>query len=133
PRYRHGSHKPSQPCARTHDAHSCGHRVYWPVHGKSRTRRIAARRHRRARTYARWAGARAGGLLQAGRGYAMTLTTIQWRPTDELMTVARFPTQRLRRLRRSENLRRLVRETTLSVDDFIYPLFVAHVHDVPVD
>ena len=60
----------------------------------------------------------------------MTLTTIQWRPSDELTTVARFPTQRLRRLRRSENLRRLVRETTLSVDDFIYPLFVVHGHEV---
>ena len=35
-----------------------------------------------------------------------------------------FPTTRLRRLRQSENLRRLVRETKLSVDDFIYPLFV---------
>mgnify|MGYP001562023699 FL=1 len=37
-----------------------------------------------------------------------------------------FPKQRLRRLRQSENLRRLVRETTLSPDDFIYPLFVVH-------
>jgi porphobilinogen synthase len=33
--------------------------------------------------------------------------------------------QRLRRLRRTEGLRRLVRETTLSVDRLIYPLFVA--------
>lgn len=31
---------------------------------------------------------------------------------------------RHRRLRASANLRRMVRETTLSVDDFIYPLFV---------
>ena len=35
-----------------------------------------------------------------------------------------FPQQRLRRLRRSENLRRLVRETHLSVDDLVYPMFV---------
>jgi porphobilinogen synthase len=35
-----------------------------------------------------------------------------------------FPKSRLRRLRRTENLRRLVRETRLTVDDFIYPLFV---------
>jgi porphobilinogen synthase len=35
-----------------------------------------------------------------------------------------FPEYRPRRLRRSENLRRLIRETTLSVNDFIYPLFV---------
>ncbi len=35
-----------------------------------------------------------------------------------------FPIQRLRRLRASETLRRMVRETTLSVDDFILPLFV---------
>ena len=35
-----------------------------------------------------------------------------------------FPTHRLRRLRRNENLRRLVRETHLSVNDFIMPLFI---------
>jgi porphobilinogen synthase len=35
-----------------------------------------------------------------------------------------FPTTRMRRLRGSENLRSLVRETVLSVDDLIYPLFV---------
>ncbi|MBW2624117.1 MAG: porphobilinogen synthase [Deltaproteobacteria bacterium] len=36
-----------------------------------------------------------------------------------------FPDYRPRRLRRTENLRRMIRETTLSVDDLIYPLFVA--------
>lgn len=35
-----------------------------------------------------------------------------------------YPTLRPRRLRTSANLRRMVRETTLSPDDFIYPLFV---------
>ena len=35
-----------------------------------------------------------------------------------------FPAQRLRRLRKSGNLRRMVRETSLSVDDFVQPLFV---------
>ncbi len=35
-----------------------------------------------------------------------------------------FPRYRLRRLRRTENLRRLVRETRLAVDDLIHPLFV---------
>lgn len=35
-----------------------------------------------------------------------------------------FPMQRMRRLRQNENLRRMVRETKLSVDDFIFPLFV---------
>ena len=34
-----------------------------------------------------------------------------------------FPENRPRRLRRNETLRRMVRETTLSADDFIYPLF----------
>ncbi len=34
--------------------------------------------------------------------------------------------QRFRRLRRSEGLRDLVRETRLSPQDFVYPLFVAH-------
>ncbi len=33
---------------------------------------------------------------------------------------------RLRRLRRTEALRRLVRETRLSPEDFVYPLFVTH-------
>jgi len=35
----------------------------------------------------------------------------------------RFPEYRPRRLRRNENLRRLVRESSLSVNDLIYPLF----------
>lgn len=37
-----------------------------------------------------------------------------------------FPYQRLRRLRKTETIRRMVRETSLSPDDFIYPLFVIH-------
>ncbi len=36
----------------------------------------------------------------------------------------KYPTSRLRRLRATEPLRRLVRETTLTKDDLIYPLFV---------
>ena len=35
-----------------------------------------------------------------------------------------FPAYRLRRLRRTENIRRMVQETGLSVSDFIYPMFV---------
>ena len=35
-----------------------------------------------------------------------------------------FPKIRMRRLRSSENIRRLVRETALSVDNLVYPLFV---------
>lgn len=35
-----------------------------------------------------------------------------------------FPDTRMRRLRKNENLRRLTRETKLSVDDLVYPLFV---------
>ena len=37
-----------------------------------------------------------------------------------------FPTLRPRRLRQSDGLRRLVRETTLSPADFIYPMFIVH-------
>lgn len=37
-----------------------------------------------------------------------------------------FPTRRPRRLRRSETIRRMMRETTLQVDDLIMPLFVVH-------
>ena len=41
-----------------------------------------------------------------------------------------FPVHRLRRLRRSQGIRRLVRETRLHVDDLIMPLFVAGEDDV---
>jgi len=41
-----------------------------------------------------------------------------------------FPDYRPRRLRQNENLRRMVRETTLSVDDLILPLFVVEGKDV---
>jgi porphobilinogen synthase len=37
-----------------------------------------------------------------------------------------FPYYRPRRLRTNETVRRMVRETTLSPDNFIYPLFVTH-------
>jgi len=45
------------------------------------------------------------------------------------------PYVRPRRLRRTEELRRMVRETHLSVDDLIYPLFVTHEAGVkrPID
>ena len=35
-----------------------------------------------------------------------------------------FPVTRMRRLRRSDRLRALVRETRLDLDDFVLPLFV---------
>ncbi len=37
-----------------------------------------------------------------------------------------FPRQRPRRLRRNETMRRMVRETDLSVNDLVYPLFVTN-------
>ncbi len=37
-----------------------------------------------------------------------------------------FPLQRMRRLRVNKNVRRMVRETRLSVDDLVYPVFVCH-------
>ncbi|MCX5780105.1 MAG: porphobilinogen synthase, partial [Firmicutes bacterium] len=40
-----------------------------------------------------------------------------------------FPINRMRRLRASENLRSMVRETQLDVKDFIYPLFVTFGQD----
>lgn len=39
---------------------------------------------------------------------------------------ASYPNMRPRRLRLNANLRRMVRETTLSPDDFIYPLFIRY-------
>jgi CBS domain-containing protein len=41
-----------------------------------------------------------------------------------------FPIQRLRRLRETEPLRRMVRETSLTPNDFIYPVFVTNGKDV---
>ncbi len=35
-----------------------------------------------------------------------------------------YPDYRPRRMRRTDGLRRMIRETRLSVDDFVYPLFV---------
>ena len=35
-----------------------------------------------------------------------------------------FPSRRLRRLRQNATWRRAVRETSLSADDLVYPLFV---------
>ena len=40
-----------------------------------------------------------------------------------------FPIQRLRRLRQKESFRRMVRETSLSPSDFVYPLFVTEGRD----
>ena len=45
--------------------------------------------------------------------------------------MAGFPVTRLRRLRRTPALRRLVAETRLSVDDLVAPLFVADGLDEP--
>ena len=44
-----------------------------------------------------------------------------------------FPIYRPRRLRGNENLRRLVRETALSIDDLIYPMFVVHGHNIATE
>jgi porphobilinogen synthase len=41
-----------------------------------------------------------------------------------------FPQQRLRRTRRTAGLRGLVRETRLSPEDFVYPIFVVAGEDV---
>ena len=39
-------------------------------------------------------------------------------------TPSQFPRVRMRRMRRDEFSRRLMRETTLTAGDFIYPVFV---------
>ena len=41
-----------------------------------------------------------------------------------MTTPTQFPSTRLRRLRRDDFTRRLVRENHLTVDDLIYPVFV---------
>ncbi len=47
--------------------------------------------------------------------------------------MSHFPISRPRRLRAGENLRRLVRETAISTDDLIYPMFVVHGHNVATE
>ena len=44
-----------------------------------------------------------------------------------------FPVYRPRRLRANENLRCLIRETTLSANDLIYPMFVVHGHNTETE
>ena len=44
-----------------------------------------------------------------------------------------FPLQRGRRLRINESLRSLVRETTLSPSDFMFPMFIAEGENVQVE
>jgi porphobilinogen synthase len=50
------------------------------------------------------------------------------------MTTGRFPRTRFRRLRKTDALRRLSRENTLTVDDLIWPVFVTDVAgaDAPI-
>lgn len=44
-----------------------------------------------------------------------------------------YPVNRMRRLRRSESIRRMVRENIVTVDSLIYPVFVVHGVDVKVE
>ena len=48
------------------------------------------------------------------------------------MTASLFPAVRPRRLRRTESLRALVRETQVTMNDLIYPIFVEEEIDAPV-
>ena len=41
-----------------------------------------------------------------------------------MTTLGHFPATRLRRMRRDDFSRRLMRESTLTADDLIYPVFV---------
>ncbi len=50
--------------------------------------------------------------------------------TTEANNLAQPPQVRGRRLRLNANIRRMVRETTLSPADFIYPLFIRHGHNL---
>ncbi len=54
------------------------------------------------------------------------------RATDTAQVAGGFPARRMRRLRRTEGMRRMVRETQLDPADFIYPMFVSEVVREPV-
>jgi delta-aminolevulinic acid dehydratase/porphobilinogen synthase len=53
----------------------------------------------------------------------MPANTSEEKPMQNSTT---FPTVRPRRLRQSAGLRRLVRQTSLTPADFIYPMFIIH-------
>src|SRR5256886_7178467 len=53
------------------------------------------------------------------------------RPSGRRLAAVTFPAQRMRRLRRTPALRRLVAEARLSVDDLVAPLFVKEGLDAP--
>jgi porphobilinogen synthase len=55
-----------------------------------------------------------------------TLNEITIHPTSGLHPSVGYPAARPRRLRISPQMRAMVRETSLAVDDLIYPLFVTH-------
>lgn len=44
-----------------------------------------------------------------------------------------FPKQRLRRLRASDNIRKMIRETSLSISDLIYPMFIIYGEDKKIE
>src|SRR5579884_1245778 len=65
------------------------------------------------------------------RDTIMTVETRQTIDTRAAGVAGGFPARRMRRLRRTESLRRLVRETSLHPSDFIYPLFIAETISAP--
>src|SRR5258708_38246599 len=58
----------------------------------------------------------------------MRRAKVQPRPTTKnpvpMKVYGSFPGVRMRRMRRAEFSRRLMRETVLTADDFIYPVFI---------
>ena len=58
------------------------------------------------------------------------MSSLLSRASETAAPGAGFPRVRLRRLRRSPAMRRMVRETVLNPADFVYPLFVTHGRDV---
>ncbi len=58
------------------------------------------------------------------------MTQQRWQAPFPVAGPAQFPAVRLRRLRRTPGLRRMVQETHLRPADFIYPLFVVHGRDI---
>ena len=70
-----------------------------------------------------------GAVWQAGcvdadwRDDSRVRLSIALRVARTLPAMSAFPMTRLRRLRRTETLRALVRETALSLDDVVMPLF----------
>ncbi|HEX8729019.1 MAG TPA: porphobilinogen synthase [Ktedonobacterales bacterium] len=71
-------------------------------------------------------------MLDTRQSHQQTTTAPEAPAARTPQVAGGFPARRMRRLRRTEGLRRMVRETSLDPSDFIYPLFISETVTEPV-